>query len=372
MKRKSFIAIFMLLFIAAAMAGCSKKETITLTAEHFVAELGEDMPENMDYYVNGSEKALGDCELDLSEIDVYMAGTYNGKVIFGKTEYPFTVEVKDTIAPQTKLLAEEFRMEVDEYIDLDEIFDEIEEADEYVIRFTYGETVLEDEGLTFEEPGEYDIEAVIEDLSGNRAEFTIKVFVEELSIPVFSGLTDVTIRPGQEFDWLAGVTATDTRDGDLTSKIEVDLSGIDMEENGEYEAYYTVEDEDDNTGEGVRVVFVEGNPDEEEEEEPEVLETEDATIPELHGIVPYTINLGDPLPDFMAGITAFDAKDGDLTNLIELDTSEIDPNEPGEYTVHYTVYDRDDNEGYAYTILTIVGPVEEPETEAPETEAPSE
>lgn len=355
MKKFHVFTIMIVMILAGALTGCSKN-TLKLTAENFTAELGEEMPEDLHYYVDAKESVIKDCELDLSEVFVYETGTYTGKVIYNKTEYPFTVEVKDTVAPKTKLLQDTFNLEEEEYLDISDIFEEIEEYDEYVVKFSYLDQEIEDEGLVFSEAGEYEVKAEITDKSGNSVKFEFKVIVSELSIPEFTGLTDVTLKPGDTFDWLAGVTAFDKRDGDLTSKIEVETTEIDMTENGEYYAYYYVTDSDDNEGVGERRVIVKGNREAVEYEEPE--ETEDMTIPEIRGLTPLRIMLGEPMPDLMAGVTAYDAKDGDLTARIQIDV-DVDLSEPGEYEIVYYVEDNDGNEGLGNRILTI----QEPETQ---------
>lgn len=360
MKKFHVFAIMVIMILAGALAGC-KKNTIKLTADHFIAELGEEMSEDLHYYVDAKESVIKDCTLDLSEVLTYEVGTYTGKVIYKETEYPFTVEVKDTVAPKTKLLQDIFHLEEDEYLDIGDIFEEIDEYDEYIIKFSYLDQEVEDEGLIFSKAGEYNIKAEITDKSGNSVKFEFKVIVTEFSLPEFTGLTDVTLKPGDTFDWLAGVTAADKKDGDLTDKIRVEITEIDMTENGEYFAYYYVTDSDDNEAEGERRVFVTGNREPVEYEEPE--EKEDMTIPEIRGLTPLSIMLGEPLPDLMAGVTAYDAKDGDLTARIQMEV-DVDLSEPGEYEIVYYVVDNDDNEGLGSRTLTIIAPETQEETEA--------
>ncbi|MGL4913304.1 MAG: immunoglobulin-like domain-containing protein, partial [Romboutsia sp.] len=59
--------------------------------------------------------------------------------------------------------------------------------------------------------------------------------------PVFAGVTDKTIKVGQIFDALAGVTATDKEDGNLTDKIEV-TGKVDTSKAGKYTLTYSVTD----------------------------------------------------------------------------------------------------------------------------------
>ena len=64
-------------------------------------------------------------------------------------------------------------------------------------------------------------------------------------VPVFYGIDDQTITKGDSFDPLAGVTALDKEDGDLTSKINV-KGTVDTEKAGEYTLTYSVTDSDNN------------------------------------------------------------------------------------------------------------------------------
>ncbi|MEW9094682.1 MAG: immunoglobulin-like domain-containing protein [Clostridiaceae bacterium] len=59
--------------------------------------------------------------------------------------------------------------------------------------------------------------------------------------PVLNGIVDKTMAVGDEFDKLAGVSATDREDGDLTYKIKVD-GEVDTTKIGVYKLIYSVED----------------------------------------------------------------------------------------------------------------------------------
>ena len=62
-------------------------------------------------------------------------------------------------------------------------------------------------------------------------------------------------RSGSNFDPLAGVSAYDEEDGDLTSTIKV-LGSVDTSKAGEYKLIYTVEDKDGNISTFTRIVVV--------------------------------------------------------------------------------------------------------------------
>lgn len=63
--------------------------------------------------------------------------------------------------------------------------------------------------------------------------------IVEASEPDLLGVVNKTVRLGEEFDPKASVTATDTQDGDLTAKIEINGS-VDTTKIGEYPLVYSV------------------------------------------------------------------------------------------------------------------------------------
>lgn len=84
---------------------------------------------------------------------------------------------------------------------------------------------------------------------------TAEVIRVENAAPVFEGLKDSFVDKGEEYDLLAGVTASDMEDGDLTSEITV--SGyVDIYGDGDYELIYTVTDSHGNTTEKTITVTV--------------------------------------------------------------------------------------------------------------------
>ena len=84
------------------------------------------------------------------------------------------------------------------------------------------------------------------------------------SAPVITGEADQTVEAGTEFDALAGLTATDAEDGDLTDMITVEAmpdltfrnGKATPETAGEYELIYAVTDKDGNTTEAYATLTV--------------------------------------------------------------------------------------------------------------------
>ncbi|HHQ4555662.1 TPA: immunoglobulin-like domain-containing protein [Aeromonas veronii] len=136
--------------------------------------------------------------------------------------------------------------------------------------------------------------------------------------PVFSGVSDSRIKQGTAFDPMAGVTANDKEDGDLTGQILVEGS-VDNQRIGLYPLTYKVSDRDNNVTEQLRSVEVY------------------SIKPVFSGVTDTTLELGTPF-DPMTGVSANDEEDGDLTAQIKVSGS-VDSNKVGRYTLTYQVTD---------------------------------
>lgn len=122
-----------------------------------------------------------------------------------------------------------------------------------------------------------------------------------------------------DFDPAAGVTASDAEDGDLTDKIEVKATTVNLEKTGLYTITYTVTDSAGNTATINRLVLVSNDA-------PEI-DTGDSDTVEINGSF-----------DPRAGVSASDYQDGDLTAKITV-VGSVDTTKPGENKLTYTVTD---------------------------------
>ncbi|GIU23408.1 chitinase ChiA [Shewanella schlegeliana] len=136
--------------------------------------------------------------------------------------------------------------------------------------------------------------------------------------PIFSGLSNTRVKLGAQFDALVGVSAKDMEDGDLTADIQVEGS-VDTLTLGLYALTYRVSDSDDNLTEQVRTVEVYN------------------TKPELKGVANASVLL-DSAFDALAGVSAIDAEDGDLTAQISVE-GDVDTASIGQYLLTYRVSD---------------------------------
>ena len=118
-------------------------------------------------------------------------------------------------------------------------------------------------------------------------------------------------------------TATDLVDGELTGNIVIDSSAVNTNAVGQYTVTYDVTD-------------TAGNAAEQKTRTVRVIDTGKPIIT-LTGDNPQTIEFGEGYTELNA--TATDAVDGDLTGSIVIDSSAVNTDRVGEYTVTYNVTD---------------------------------
>ncbi|HDR3493844.1 TPA: DUF5011 domain-containing protein [Bacillus wiedmannii] len=184
-------------------------------------------------------------------------------------------------------------------------------------------------------PGKYIVEYSVVDSKGVNAIATQTVIVEEsgetpdmepkLTVPV-----GATMNVGEQFDRMAGVSATDKEDGDLTSKVTVE-GKVDTTKPGTYVLTYTVKDSAGHLATQTQIVTVKEKEKPVEDQEPGL------TVP-----AEVNMNVGDKF-DPMSGVKAIDKEDGDITDKV-LQFAEVDTSKTGTYEVKFLVRDSGGNE----------------------------
>ncbi len=167
------------------------------------------------------------------------------------------------------------------------------------------------------------------------------------------GSTDIEIPLGTTQIPEDGYSAFDFQDGDITDKVERS-NNIDFNRAGDYEVTYSVTDSDGNVGRAVRHVrIVNSNSDSlyngggtngvdnsgydnnYQGSAPVISFNQDTVYLSLGESFRTSIYYND--------YRATDAEDGDLTREVLIDTSGLNINSPGTYTVVYSVTDSDGN-----------------------------
>ena len=209
--------------------------------------------------------------------------------------------------------------------------------------------IVVDNKVDINTSGVYEVVYSVKDSQEKETSLTIKVTVEEVSkpsegeqkpnTPPVITASDKTIKDGDEFNPLEGVTANDVEDGDITNNIVVE-GNVDVTKPGEYEIVYKVAD---SNGEEVSItikVLVE-NKDVNTEKELPIIDASDKTI-----------NVGDKFEP-LEGITAKDKDGNDITKNIEVTENAVNINEAGKYNITYSVKDKYGNESIKTISVTV-------------------
>ncbi|MES9672413.1 M4 family metallopeptidase [Bacillus pseudomycoides] len=171
-------------------------------------------------------------------------------------------------------------------------------------------------------------QAVQKAFDAAKIKVTVKKTAENQALELTVPFT-TTLHVGDTFDPMRGVKAVDKEDGDLTNRVK-HKGNVDTSKPGKYIVEYSVVDSQGVNATATQTVIVEGNG-----ETP-------GMEPKLTVPVGATINVGDSF-DPMAGVSATDKEDGDLTSKVTVD-GKVDTSKAGTYEVIYSVKDSAGNE----------------------------
>ncbi|MEK6155566.1 BspA family leucine-rich repeat surface protein [Flavobacteriaceae bacterium 3-367] len=206
------------------------------------------------------------------------------------------------------------------------------------VEVTSGDRTVSYGPVTAESSGGWDVENVTltegsntitvlqTDLAGNPSPraTSITVTLDTIApiITLLTGTNPQSIVVGMAYTEL-GATAFDNVDGDISSRIIIDISSVNTNTIGSYEVTYNVSDATGNPA--VQVT--------------RTVNVVDPTTPviTLLGDNPQTIEAGTTYTEL--GATAVDDVDGDISSNITIDASSVDTNTVGSYTVTYDVSD---------------------------------
>ncbi|AKG73618.1 immunoglobulin-like domain-containing protein [Salinicoccus halodurans] len=171
------------------------------------------------------------------------------------------------------------------------------------------------------------------------------------SVPALEGMEAYNVKIGDEFDPLAGVYAVDSKDGNITDKIEVTSNNVDTSKPGTYNVSYRVENSSGNWYEYTRKIEVSDAasdpvpmvpPTEEQlsgsdSGDSSSSESENSARITFIGLEDTTIQQGDEF-DPKKDVQVIDVDGSEITNQLYI-SGEVNTDEPGEYTIAYAVFD---------------------------------
>lgn len=246
-RKRLFIAIAVIavvaVLIAVAMLIISPK--LTMKVQTYPLEAGEKLPEDVTVYAEFSKESYAaEATLDASKVDVAKVGSYEASINLKGKSYPFTVEVADTTAPEGTLKEDVLTVSQGSELKAADLVEKVNDASKVEISFA-GEGEAKEETFLCKETGDFEVTVRLTDASGNVTDLVQKlhVIIPDETAPVISGAKDITVNVGTTPDYLKGVTAEDETDGDVTAKIVVDSSKVDVKKAGSYKVTYTCKDE---------------------------------------------------------------------------------------------------------------------------------
>lgn len=182
--------------------------------------------------------------------------------------------------------------------------------------------------------GSYKLTYTVSDKAGNKTVVIRTITVKDHVKPILSGIKNSKINIGNSFNALTGITASDNNDGNLTSSIKV-IGTVNTKKAGNYTLTYSVTDKAGNKISSKRTITVVDN-----------------ILPSLSGIKDSKIDFGNSF-DLLAGISASDNNDGDITSSIRVEGS-VDINKAGSYILTYSVTDKSGNKASAKRNITVI------------------
>lgn len=241
-RRRKKIVLFML-FVLMLGAGLFffyfRIYRVVPVFSEITCEYGDQISQDIEDYISGTEWSVHLGELDLSQVDEGHTGTYQAVVYHGRTQFTYEVTIQDTVAPEILWKEGQIYLAAGAECTVEDIIEGIVDADPQAEAFISRGGSLES-SLCFDQMGQYQLEILARDSSGNETAGQISVIVD--TAPSFDGIRDFYCIPGSDPDYLDEVTAQDDLDGDLTADIQVDDSEVNLNASGDYVLYYTAED----------------------------------------------------------------------------------------------------------------------------------
>lgn len=274
--------------------------------------------------------------LNINELGVYPI-TYTATDVAGnETSKSVNVKVVDTIPP-VFTNAIDLTFKLSEQLTTYDYLANLEVMDNYDGQIT--NVLIDKDNVKYDTQGGYTVTYFACDSSANCDKKTIYVIIVDDVKPIINGTDDLYIPIGEHGDFLEGITAYDEVDGDLTDQIQIYDFLVNYDEIGEYTLFYTVYDLSGNE-DRVNVTV-------------HILDNE---VPQISGVSNISIEVHTNIEnyDFIKEITALDNIDGDITNSINVDLSELDNTKLGAYTIYYSVVDSHGNIGVEECQVNVV------------------
>lgn len=260
MKKRNVMKFLLIMQLSMVLTGCGKID-IQIPEEGITVELGSDLPVEISDYVTADE--YENISINTDKVDTSAVGFYSVPVYYKHKEAGvLQVAVVDTTAPEAKV-GGDVRIENGQKCVVDDYVKEITDRSETEVWFmmdslqaqngsevepNFNEANLS-KRIIASEDGKYQINVLVRDIHNNYNiyPFLFEVYTPDTEEPVITA-KNISVEFGKTPDYMADVSATDNVDGDLTEKIKVDISKVNVNKAGKYTITYSVSDEAGNQG----------------------------------------------------------------------------------------------------------------------------
>ncbi|MBQ9134916.1 MAG: trypsin-like peptidase domain-containing protein [Lachnospiraceae bacterium] len=225
------------LFVIAFLLPVSVKETVVFY------ELGSEVSTALEDYVEGNALAMRLTQLDMSEVVDDEVGEYDITVKHGLQEETFSIVIQDTTAPEITFKQEEIYLKVGELYGpetfVDNTYDLSGEVEVKITLMAQG--VAKGDRICCGSAGTRMVKVTARDIYGNETTYMVEALAD--TPPEITGYKEFYVAEGNDVVFSTeNIMATDAVDGDLSGKLELDVSGIDLNNEGIYEVIYSATD----------------------------------------------------------------------------------------------------------------------------------
>ena len=298
--KKQTAAAFIAAMTITTLTACGGPKQLSKSV---TVELGNEKGIKVTDILDISKDEAKSAKIDAKKVNFNKEGKYEATITYDKKEYKVTVKIKDTVAPEATV-KDSIVVQTGNPVRVTDCISEIKEAsgvadakfktkpdtaaqvvsteasteatasddsgavntekssvdaekspvssddsstestkkDASSAVYAVGDVSLSsNDEITYVEAGDYDNSIVVTDNAGNESEVPVKISV--IAPPTINGVTDKTITAGESIDYMAGVTATDSKGADITSSVTVDSSAVKTDTAGSYQATYKVTDQ---------------------------------------------------------------------------------------------------------------------------------
>ncbi len=229
---------------------------IQLRRTVFDFQVNTEIPQTPETYVVANPQVLAHCEVHTEGVDSSLLAVYPAYVLYEGRRFDFQINIADHKIPELAL--KDSRVVVNCFVNSSyQAKDLVTVKDDSKTNIYFEDAGgNQSEAITFDHAGNYEYWIYAKDSSDNFARVRIRFDVKEDTVPpVISGVEPQTLSVGEEFDAMAGVSAVDNADGDVTMRLEV-TGQADLSKAGQYYLTYRVYDNAGNLAREQRQITV--------------------------------------------------------------------------------------------------------------------